>query len=360
MKDEILSARFEGLLKRYREKLELLDLDLPAPTETPPKPPEEPAPVPREEAPPEPEPAVQESVRPGPEEPPLPPAPELPAWEQPSLRESGPPERPASAPVPAPKPPRRDGKPAALALLASLAAALVWGLLNFADEPAYRAFSLSRTQVRGLAWREGKVVVADAEERFLLLYKEDGRRLDSKESIDSSDLSDLCWADGAFWSTKPGRRAIFQHDDPPEHGVRRIYATPGRLPAPLAGDNENLWAADAAAAVLYRYLIGHSLNGVSLTPLNQYNLPGGTAAGLHISEGRLWVLDAGSRRLTRYAYDAGTLSAQDSVELGLRLPSGATIHGMVAGGDYLWVLTSEPAVLHRFALKSLAWKGATR
>jgi hypothetical protein len=359
MGDEHLSARFEGLLKRYKEKLELLDLDLPAPTEAPPKPPEEPAPVPREEAPPEPEPAVQESVRPGPEEPPLPPAPELPAWEQPSLRESGPPQRPASAPVPAPKPPRRNWKLAALAL-AALAAGLGWSLLNFADEPAYRAFSLSRAEVRGLAWHEGQVVVADAAERFLLLYGDDGRRLDSEESINSEDLSDLCWADGTFWSTKPGRSAIFQHGEPPEHGVRRIYATPGRLPAALTGDNENLWAADAKAAVLYRYLIGHSLNGVSLTPLNQYNLPNGIAAGLHASQGLLWVLDAESRRLTRYGYDAGTLSARDSAELGARVPAGSVIHGLAAGGDYLWVLTAQPATLHRFALKSLAWQGAAR
>ena len=142
--------------------------------------------------------------------------------------------------------------------------------------------------------------------------------------------------------------------------MRRIYATPTRLPSALAGDIENLWAADAKAGVLYRYLIGHSLNGVSLTPLNQYNLAGATAAGLHAADGRLWVLDSQSRRLTRYNYDAGTLSAVDSADLGARLPTGAAVSGLVVGGDCLWVLTAEPAVLHRFALRELRWQPSAR
>ena len=345
MAEDPLSTRFEGLLKRYKEKLELLDLDLPAPGQAP----KEPAPPAQPEPEPilplkEPEPALPDWDAPSMQEsspPPRPePAPQLPDWESPHMEETSPPQRQVQAPpqkaVPAQKAaqqkilPGRKLWPAALAL-AALAAALAWGYLRFAQEPDYRAFSLSRTEVRGMAWREGRVVVADASNRFLLLFDSAGRRLDSKESLSAEELSDLCWADGTFWSTKPGRSAVFQHDDTQEHGVRRVYATPNRLPGPLAGDNENLWAADAKAAVLYRYLIGRSLNGVSLTPLNQYNLPGGAAEGLHVSEGLLWALDAETRRLTRYAYDAGTLSARDSVDLSARLPAGAAIHGMAAG-----------------------------
>jgi len=244
----------------------------------------------------------------------------------------------------------------AVPALALAAAALWWGYSRFEEAPTYRSFSLARTAVGGLAWREGRLVIADSEDRLLLLYGVDGQRIETKESINASDLAGLAWADGSFWSTGRGRSAIFQHDHTPEHGVRRIYAAPNRLPAALAGDNENLWTADAQAAVVYRYLIGHSLSGVSLTPLNQYNLTGAPAAGLYAAEARLWVLDSHSRRLTRHSYDAGTLSAVDAVDLASRLPAGAAVKGLVAGGDFLWVLTAEPATLHRFALRGLSWQ----
>lgn len=374
MAEDPLSTRFEGLLKRYKEKLELLDLDLPVPGEAPgqapapPKAPEEPAPPAQPEPEPEPilpvkepEPVLPDWDAPSMQEsaPPPKPEPELPAWEPPAMRESDPPPRPAAAKRPPAKGqvlPRRKLWPAALAL-AALAAALAWGYLRFAQEPGYRTFSLSQASASGLSWREGKIVAADAEERRLLVFAKDGRRLESQEGISADGLGDLSWADNAFWSTSAGRSAIFQHADPPDHPVRRIYATPNRKPSALAGDNENLWASDAQAAVVYRYLIGHSLNGVSLTPLNQYNLPGAPAASLHASDGLLWVLD-GTRRLTRYSYDAGTLSARDSVELGARLPAGAEVRGMTRGEDQLWILTARPTVLHRFALKSLPWQPA--
>ena len=363
MEEEHLSARFDILLKRYQEKLSLLQLDLPSAPDVPDAP-ETPAAVA--------EPAVMRS-----EEPKAPVA-ELPAWEPPALRET---PRPSPTPVPmrgeepalaarqpAPKPARTTAPAAAatprswrarwLAGSVLVLAAAWWGYGRFGEAPAYRSFSLARTAVRGLSWREGKLVVADADDRFLLLYDTQGRRLDSKETINAPDLEDLAWVDGAFWSTAQGRSAIFQHDQNLEHGVRRIYATPNRLPAALSGDNENLWAADAQAAVVYRYLIGHSLNGVSLTPLNQYNLTGAPAANLYAAEGRLWILDSPTRRLTRYSYDAGTLAAVDAADLGSRLPPGAAVKGLVVGGDFLWVLTAEPAVLHRFALRGLRWQSA--
>jgi hypothetical protein len=211
-----------------------------------------------------------------------------------------------------------------------------------------------------LAWRDDKLAAVDADNQALIFFNAEGRKLGTAERFPNQAPAGLSWADGDFWSTEKGRSAISLHDQTPEHGVRRIYATPTRSPAALAGDNENLWVADAQAAVVYRYLLGHSLNGTSLTPLNQYNLTGAPAAGLHVADGKLWELDSQSRRLTRYSYDAATLSPEDSVDLGSRLPAKAAISGLAVGGDYLWILTAEPAVLHRFALRELRWQSSAR
>jgi hypothetical protein len=110
--------------------------------------------------------------------------------------------------------------------------------------------------------------------------------------------------------------------------------------------------------VVYRYLIERSLNGTSLTPLNLYDLPGAAASGIYAANGLLWVLDSQSRRLTRYSYDTGSLSAVDTVDLGPRLPADVAVSGLAVGGDFLWVLTAQPAVLHRFALRGLRWQRA--
>jgi hypothetical protein len=394
MEEDLLSARFDKLLKRYQEKLELLELDLPIAPETP-APAEEPAPpteprqtdaaLPQTPAPEPPRPAeplpqdqpaavlpaaetseaAPSGATPIRDEPPAAPVddlqlPSIPAQPLPMPEDSRPtPAVAAEAPAEtaAPQPDRGFGRAALWAALSLAVAAIIWSSFpSLGIKSPYRAFVLPGTAARGLAWQEGRLAAVDAESQSLLLWDIDGKRLKSAEHFSNPAPVDLVWADGAFWSTEVGSHAILQHDPDPQHGIRRSFDTPNRWPSALAADNEDLWAADATAAVVYRYLIGRSLNGTSLTPLNLYDLPGATAAGLYAANGLLWVLDSQSRRLTRYSYETGSLLAADAVDLAERLPAGAAVSGLVVGGQYLWVLSADPAVLHRFALQGLRWQ----
>ena len=407
MDEDILSARFDKLLKRYQDKLQALQLDLPPveePLEAPPQPspapeepyaqPEPPSPpqtpkmepepetmVPQQEPPepaavfsplPQPDPAPETKPGPSAEQPPLPQAAALEDKEEPAVavvvepphapgRHSSFPDELTPRPIATPAAPRKFLRAALRPIAMALAAAAVviwWSYRQLAEPAAYQAFPFSAQAPRGLAWSDGRLVAADAQSQALLFFDADGKKLASSASLSNPALSALTWADGAFWSTQQDRSAIFQHDADAEHRIRRIYATANRHPLALASDNENLWVSDAQVAVVYRYLIGRSLNGTSLTPLSQYNVEGGPAAGLYAGDGLLWVLDTQSRHLRRYRYDAGTLTAVDTLDLGLRLHDAGGLAGMTVGQDCLWVLTSNPAALHRFALGELHWESA--
>ncbi|MCX5794346.1 MAG: hypothetical protein NTY77_02465 [Elusimicrobia bacterium] len=329
-----LSARLDQLLKRYQDKVSQVQLDLPLVPQ---------APAPRRQEPLHFEAARSPSLLGTDDARPVPQAP---------LTRS---------PAPAPGPVWSRGRWAWLAgLLLAAAAAIVWlwrGHPSLDEAPAYRAFPITGSALHGLAWRDGRLASVDSANGNLVLFDAEARRLRSTERLADPAPAGLAWVDKSFWSTGQEHNAIFRQKAGPERGRQRIYATPNRSPAALAGDDDNLWAADARVPVVYRYLVGLSLIGASLSPLNQYDLPGAPAAGLHAADGLLWVLDSHSRRLTRYAYEAGTLSAKDSVDLSARIPA-AAVSGLEVGGGFLWVLTTKPAVLHRFSLRGLSWQSA--
>ncbi|MDD5656583.1 MAG: hypothetical protein PHF00_04940, partial [Elusimicrobia bacterium] len=117
------------------------------------------------------------------------------------------------------------------------------------------------------------------------------------------------------------------------------------------------WAGEARAGMVYRYIIVHCLTGTSLTPLNQYPLPGAAPGGLFSSGGLLWVLDSATRKLTRYRFDAAGLTPADETNLSGALTGPPA--SMTLSPDALWVLVSSPPSLHRFALDRLSWKAAS-
>lgn len=412
MEDEHLSARFDRLLKHYQSKIDDLQLDIPeipapeepAPEKTPEPPPAAPRPAepePKPEAavlqaytemrlgaPPEPEP--DPARVPGPEPAPAP-LPTQPAWPSPEPTplpppvseppaEEAPPVRAVYTPQPAPAyqtwPGRYPPVPqaaagpqrrrrvslgvwtAAIAAVAAVAGVLSFWLYGRMQSSFYQAIPVAADKVRGLTWKDGRVYTADYQSQTLLAYDERGKALKTEENISNAGTGGITWADGTLWSTEIGRNAIYQHAPGPDNRIHRIYATPNRRPLSLCSDGDNIWAADAQASLAYRYLIGHSLIGTSLTPLNQYALPGAAPARLHATEGLLWVLDPKSLRLSRYRYDTGSLQLADSADLSAWLTAASQIEGMTASPAHLWILTGAPPTLHRFDLAHIKWGGA--
>ena len=242
----------------------------------------------------------------------------------------------------------------AVFIVIALGAFVFWRGYRHFQQPAHQAFFLPYENLHGLEQHDGKLFTGDIRLQMLISFNRDGK-LEDAERLDNHFVAGLCWADGTFWSTEKGRDAIYQHGPGPEHSILRIYATPNRKPLALCSDGDNIWAGDGEAAMVYNYLIEHSLNGTSLIPLKQYPLPG--AAAFCASNGLLWVLDSKSR-LSRYRYDAWTLAAVDGTDLSAWLTSDHPIVGLAAAPPFLWALASSPATLHRFDTRQLHWEPA--
>ncbi|HAM34453.1 MAG TPA: hypothetical protein DEB40_13755 [Elusimicrobia bacterium] len=383
MENEHLSARFDKLLKRYRSQIDRLDLDLPPVGEIP---------ATTEEPPPQtPETAPLADIVEEPQAPDARRSPETPAAKEPrssqapdvlrspetaalnseasALPRLEPPPRdpveritlatpPPRAVVskPGSRAPRRFPWPYALAAALMLAAAASWWGYRETALPAHQAFALAPAQLRGLVLRDNRLYSTDPQSQILMGFKADGRKLKAEGKLANPVLGQMAWIDGAFWSSSLGREVLYQHGAGPEHGVSRTYTTPNRHPFALCSDGDDLWVGDSQSNLAYRYLIGHSLTGTALTPLNQYTLPGGAPAGLHAADSLLWVLYSQSRHLARYRYDSGTIKPVDETDLSLWLPLVHPVAGMTADSSTLWVLTDSPTTLHRFDLRQLRWK----
>ena len=113
----------------------------------------------------------------------------------------------------------------------------------------------------------------------------------------------------------------------------------------LSWDGKNLWAASAGGKLTV-YSAGEALAQETVYPL-----PDGRTAGISVSDGKLWLLDPESGKLS--AYKPGVkpelINAADIKSL---LPGGA-ISGFSIAGDHLWIITEEPAELARINLRSL-------
>lgn len=269
---------------------------------------------------------------------------------------AGPVEEPVAARAPAaPQPPAKPVEPepalrsaAGFRLspermfFAAAVCAAAFGLFRFYGGAPAASFALPPTRAAGLCTdRDGAhVYFADPQRQLLFTFSVREERIRAMQSFPSQGLKGLAFDGTSFWSSDGS--AIYRHGTAGNYAVLDVYKA-GPEVSSISWDGKHLWAVSAGGK-LTRYLAGETLAQEGV-----YRMPEGRTAGISISDGKLWLLDPESGRLS--AYKPGVkpelLSAADIKSL---LPSGA-VSGFSVAGDHLWVITEDPSVLARIDLK---------
>lgn len=353
-----MSCELEDLLKDYKFRISKLELDWPT-AEKKEEAAENPAadipvPFPAEEI-------VIETAAPAR---PLK-APEITTarFEPPQPRAEAPPSW-ASEPEPAPTdiapPPcsRTAKRRLPLGLALTFAAVLAaWGIGKMVPiKKSPRFFPLPVSRCSGLLLNDGRLFFVDSDKKVLLSVAPGSSQPQMEGKFSNPVLGGLAWADGRFWSTDPGKSAIYQHGVDAGYSIRRVYDQPKRHPSAIFSDGEYIWVADLQTEDVTQYLLARSLTGASLTPLGPLRLPGVRPAAILVGDGKLWVLDGATHKIFRYKIEGSRAVAVDWSDLSRWLPLSRGLAGMAWDGRNVWIAQDAPAALQRFEPRHLDWK----
>jgi len=248
---------------------------------------------------------------------------------------------------------------AALAALcvAALRSAARWA--SSGSPRAHRSFALPLASTAGLAAKDGALYTLDPARGLLAAFTAAGSELKviSMRMFSGAAAGALAWGEDCIWSTDAQNGRILRHRLDADYTVATAYANAESRPTAVYWDGSHLWASDARTETILRY----GVDGV-LTPQRQYALPGMVPAGIRLEEGAargsgpkgavLWVFDSLSRRAYAYGVD-GMLAARDSIDFRGRLSPGCRVTGFAQDGGFIWIVTENPAELHRFDLRYL-------
>lgn len=239
-------------------------------------------------------------------------------------------------------------KPLLLFLAAGVfLAAVVWQKRTPASSKIHSSFPLPYASTAGLANEKGVFSSIDPQRQLLFTFEFNQAKVKSVRKFSNPAASGLAKGAGSFWSTDAAGGYIYRHNIDKEYSISQTYANPDQSPSAIYWDGEYLWVSDLRTETIYQY----SVNG-SLVPTKQYTLPGIVPAGIHAANNVLWVLDAVSRKVYRYKTGA-LLTGLDWADLSPWLPSQGKATGFSADASAMWVITENPAALHRFDLKHL-------
>jgi len=247
--------------------------------------------------------------------------------------------------------PPQEGRTAALSLLSparvfavAAVCAAAFGLFLLYGGSPEPAFPLPPTRAAGLCLdRSGEhIFFADPQRQLLFTVSVAEKRVKSMQSFPSQGLKGLAFDGTVFWSADES--SIYRH------GLTGNYAVLGVYPAgpdvySISSDGKNLWAASTGAG-LTRYLAGESLAQEAV-----YSMPPGPTAGISVSDGKLWLLDPGSGKLSAYMLGAEP-ELLKTAGIKKLLPPGK-ITGFSVAGDQLWVIAEDPAQLQHIQLKNV-------
>lgn len=228
--------------------------------------------------------------------------------------------------------------------LAAAVCAAAFGFFRFFGGSAESPITLPPTRAAGLCLdRDGKhVFFADPQRQLLFSVSVPEKRVKSMQSFPAQGLKGLAFDGTSFWSTDG--TSIFRHGLAGSYAVLGVNKAGPEISS-LCWDGKNLWAASAGGK-LTRYAAGDALVQEAVYPL-----PEGRTAGISVSDGKLWLLDPESGKLS--AYKLGVKPEfLDAADIKSKLPAGA-ISGFSVSGDHLWVITAEPAELARINLRSM-------
>ncbi|MBI4655953.1 MAG: hypothetical protein HY746_04295 [Elusimicrobia bacterium] len=229
-------------------------------------------------------------------------------------------------------------------IVTAVAAAVIWHQRNSAEK-FHRVFPLSYSRTAGLAVKYPYVFSIDPQRQLIFtIYQENGG-IKSVKKFPNQNPTGLSFGDDHIWSSDGVN--VYQHDMNSDYSVRRKFTNPGHNPGGLCWDSGFLWIGDSKTATISKYAAGSSLDLIK-----QYALPGIMPSDFYVSGDILWIPEPAGGKIIRYR--AGpSLNKVDSIELSSWLSAGSRIAGFAAEESLLWVVTENPAELHRFDLKHL-------
>ena len=234
------------------------------------------------------------------------------------------------------------------AVLAVLAAAKAVGDFQARRlKQLHQVFPLPYTNTSAIAEKAGLLYTLDPKRGLLFTFSEADLKVRSVQKFSNPALSGLALGEDSMWSTNSEAGEVYEHYLDPVFSVRNTFSNKESSPSAVYWDGRHLWTGDRRTETISQF----SVDGV-LTPVRQYTLAGIEPAGIHVSEGLLWVADGLSRKV--YRYELGSLlGVRDYFDLGERLSPNCKITGFAVGEPYLWLMTENPAELHRFRLEGL-------
>jgi hypothetical protein len=274
------------------------------------------------------------------------PRPSTPLW---SDRPSSPSAVPAVPPA-APRGTRRRNAAVAAAAAVAAGASYAW----LARRPSDITIGVDQADALAVRPDKGDLLVAEGSE--LVDLARNGSVL--QRTPLEPPVTSIRWDQGSLWSADGHTATLRERQD---GAARPTVFSLNHVPQSIFVKDKSLWTSDGGRS-LRQFLISRSMLGVILQPLDDYALPAGLAPETFAFDdaGKLWLVDAGSRRLYRLRAENGAFIAETSAALSPLLGPVGKIRGLTLDNGSIWLL-SAPAdggrgALRRLGLDRLDWK----
>ena len=230
---------------------------------------------------------------------------------------------------------------------------LVLGILKFYDSSW--EYSLPLNSPVGLVSLQDQLLSLDSAEKLIYALKASSGKVLKKDQFVCDNASGFAAFQKEFWCSEADKEDVRRYFlvNGNEYELQRVYQTFGAKIGPIYSDGNYLWGADFASGEIFQYLIVQALTGTLLTPIDRFNIPGISPAGLYASNGILWILDAKTREIMRFKISISKADLIDSYDLKSQMKSVGTLAGLSVQDQRIWVLTRHPSKIFSFNLGDL-------
>ena len=216
-------------------------------------------------------------------------------------------------------------------------------------------YSLPFNKPVGLVALQDQLLSLDFAEKQIYTLRASSGKVLKKDQFVCDNASGFAAFQKEFWCSEADKEDVRRYFlvNGNEYELQRVYQTFGAKIGPIYSDGNYLWGADFASGEIFQYLIVQALTGTLLTPIDRFNIPGISPAGLYASNGILWVLDAKSWKILRFKISVSKADLIDAYDLNPKMKSMGALAGLSVQNQRIWILTRHPSKIFSFNLGDL-------
>ncbi len=240
-----------------------------------------------------------------------------------------------------------------LGLWTLILGAIILGILKLYDSSW--EYSLPFNNPVGLVSFGDQLLSLDSAEKLIYTLKASSGKVLKKDPFVCDNASGFAAFQKEFWCSEADKEDVRRYFlvNGNEYELQRVYQTFGAKIGPIYSDGNYLWGADFASGEIFEYLIVQALTGTLLTPIDRFNIPGISPAGLYASNGILWVLDAKTWEIMRFKISVSKADLIDSYDLKPKMKQVGALAGLSFQDQRIWILTRHPSKIFSFNLGDL-------